>query len=63
MRNSLTPKAWREQYNVISNKLYNKVNIVDLDTNNNSVFKLSYNLVLVIKYRRTVIDDDISKKT
>ena len=35
---------------------------MDLDTNNNSVFKLSYHLVLVIKYRRKVIDDDISKR-
>ncbi|MFR2266613.1 MAG: IS200/IS605 family transposase, partial [Clostridium sp.] len=32
------------------------------DTNNHSVFKLSYHLVLVIKYRRKVIDDDISKR-
>ena len=35
---------------------------MDLDTNNHSVFKLSYHLVLVIKYRRKVIDDDISKR-
>lgn len=33
-----------------------------LDTNNHSVFKLSYRLVLVIKYRRKVIDDDISNR-
>ena len=33
-----------------------------LDTNNHSVFKLSYHLVLVIKYRRKVIDDDISNR-
>lgn len=31
---------------------------MNLDTNNHSVFKLSYHLVLVIKYRRKVIDDD-----
>lgn len=35
---------------------------MDLDTNNHSVFKLSYHLVLVIKYRRKVIDDDISNR-
>ena len=35
---------------------------MDLDTNNHSVFKLSYHLVLVIKYRRKVNDDDISKR-
>ena len=35
---------------------------MDLDTNNHSVFKLSYRLVLVVKYRRKVIDDDISNR-
>ena len=35
---------------------------MDLDTNNLSVFKLSYHLVLVAKYRRKVIDDDISNR-
>ena len=35
---------------------------MDLDTNNHSVFKLSYHLVLVAKYRRQVIDDDISNR-
>ncbi|MFR5263795.1 IS200/IS605 family transposase [Clostridium sp.] len=35
---------------------------MNLDTNNHSVFKLNYHLVLVIKYRRKVIDDDISKR-
>ena len=35
---------------------------MDLDTNNYSVFKLSYHLVLVIKYCRKVIDDDISNR-
>ncbi len=33
-----------------------------LYTNNHSVFKLSYHLVLVIKYRRKVIDDNISNR-
>ena len=35
---------------------------MDLDTNNNSVFKLGYHLVLVIKYRRKVVDDKISNR-
>ena len=35
---------------------------MEFDTNNHSVFKLSYHLVLVIKYRRKVIDDDISNR-
>ncbi len=35
---------------------------MDLDTNNHSAFKLSYHLVLVIKYRRKVIDDNISNR-
>ncbi|MDQ0461670.1 REP element-mobilizing transposase RayT, partial [Clostridium sardiniense] len=35
---------------------------MDLDTNNHSVFKLSYHLVLIIKYRRQVIDEDISNR-
>jgi len=33
---------------------------MELDTNNHSVFLLSYHLVLVTKYRRQVIDDEIS---
>jgi putative transposase len=32
---------------------------MDLDSNNHSVFKLYYHLILVIKYRRKVIDDEI----
>ncbi|AIQ40604.1 transposase [Paenibacillus sp. IHB B 3415] len=35
---------------------------VELDTNNHSVFSLHYHLVLVVKYRRKVIDDDISNR-
>ncbi|EJS63407.1 hypothetical protein ICU_04611 [Bacillus cereus BAG2X1-1] len=31
-----------------------------LDSNNHSVFLLYYHLVLVVKYRRNVLDDDIS---
>ena len=34
----------------------------ELDTNNHSVFALYYHLVLVIKYRRKVIDDKISDR-
>lgn len=33
-----------------------------LDTNNHSVFLLNYHLVLVIKYRRKVINDKISNR-
>lgn len=31
-----------------------------LDNNNHSVFSLNYHLILVVKYRRKVINDDIS---
>ena len=34
---------------------------MNLDTNNHSVFLLNYHLVLVIKYRRKVINNEISK--
>lgn len=34
--------------------------IVELETNNHSVFSLNYHLVLVVKYRREVINDEIS---
>ncbi len=34
---------------------------MELDTNKHSVFLLYYHLVLVTKYRRKVIDDEISK--
>lgn len=34
---------------------------MELDTNNHSVFSLYYHLVLVTKYRKPVIDDDISE--
>lgn len=33
-----------------------------LDSNNHSVFKLNYHLVLVIKYRRHVLNDEISSR-
>ena len=35
---------------------------MNLDTNNHSVFLLNYHLVLVIKYRRKVINDKISNR-
>ena len=33
---------------------------MNLDNNNHSVFLLYYHLILVVKYRRQVFDDDIS---
>jgi len=38
------------------------VNTMELDNNNHSVFLMYYHLVLVIKYRRKVIDDEISNR-
>lgn len=38
------------------------VNTVELDNNNHSVFLMYYHLVLVIKYRRKVLDDKISNR-
>ncbi len=35
---------------------------MDLYNNNHSVFLLNYHLVFVIKYRRKVIDNDISNR-
>lgn len=35
---------------------------MELDSNAHSVFSLYYHLVLVVKYRRQVFDDDISKR-
>ncbi|MHA6480876.1 IS200/IS605 family transposase [Paenibacillus sp. strain BS8-2] len=35
---------------------------MELDNNNHSVFLMYYHLVLVIKYRRKVIDDQISNR-
>jgi len=35
---------------------------MELDNNNHSVFMLWYHLVFVIKYRRKVIDDEISER-
>ena len=35
---------------------------MDLDSNNHSVFLLHYHMVLVVKYRRKVIDNIISNR-
>lgn len=35
---------------------------MNLDNNNHSVFLMYYHLVLVIKYRKRVIDDSISNR-
>ncbi len=42
-------------------KYLNLLIIMELATNNHSVFLLYYHLVLVTKYRRQVIDDEISE--
>lgn len=34
---------------------------MDFDSNTHSIFRLNYHLVLVIKYRRRIIDGEISK--
>lgn len=36
--------------------------IYELDTNAHSVFLLRYHLILVVKYRRNVFDDEISER-
>lgn len=36
--------------------------IMQLDTNNHSVFMLHYHLIMCVKYRNKVIDDEISKR-
>ena len=35
---------------------------MELETNNHSVFSLNYHLILVVKYRRKVIDDRILER-
>ena len=35
-------------------------NNMNLDSNNHSVFLLYYHLIIVVKYRRKVFDNDIS---
>ncbi len=36
--------------------------MIELDTNNHSVFRLTYHLVLVVKYRRAVITEAIAER-
>ena len=36
--------------------------MIELESNNHFIFSLKYHLVLVVKYRRKVIDDEISKR-
>ena len=38
------------------------VNTVELDNNNHSVFLMYYHLILVVKYRRKVLDDTVSNR-
>ena len=38
------------------------INIIELDHNSHSVFLLYYHLVMVIKYRRKVLNDEISER-
>ncbi len=49
-------------YNRISKIGMKGVVSVKLDNNNHSVFKLYYHLILVVKYRRKVVDDRISNR-
>lgn len=35
---------------------------MELDSNNHSVFSMHYHLIFVVKYRRKVINDDISSR-
>lgn len=45
---------------VVSNE--KGIKIMQLDTNNHSVFILHYHLIMCIKYRNKVIDDNISNR-
>lgn len=47
---------------VISRKRRKADYMRELDNNNHSVFAMYYHLVLVIKYRRNVIDDEVSNR-
>lgn len=49
-------------HTIISNNIVIGDDYLILDTNNHSVFRLNYHLVLVVKYRREVIDDKISNR-
>ena len=49
-------------YGIISRRSERWLILVELESNNHSVFSLNYHLVLVVKYRREVIDDIISAR-
>ena len=54
------------RYNLIINKsvglIIKVIKTMYLDTNNHSVFMLHYHLIMCVKYRNEVIDDEISKR-
>ena len=50
------------RHDIISSIVIYGGDTVELDNNNHSVFSMYYHLVLVIKYRRKVIDDKISDR-
>jgi putative transposase len=45
----------------VVNTIFEEISM-NFDTNNHSVFSLNYHLVMVVKYRRKVIDDNISNR-
>ena len=51
-------------YNLVINRsvvlIIEVINTMQLDTNNHSVFMLHYHLIMCVKYRNKVIDDEIS---
>ena len=49
-------------YNRVSRKQGGVIIIMNLDNNAHSVFLLYYHLILVVKYRRKVLDDPISNR-
>lgn len=49
-------------HNIISSNIVIGDDYLIANTNNKSVFRLNYHLVLVVKYRRKVIDDKISNR-
>lgn len=50
------------QYGIISRNLQKAGGTVIMESNNHSVFSLNYHLVLVVKYRRRVLDESISAR-
>ena len=49
-------------YNIISRKRKDADYMKDMDHNAHSVYLLYYHLVMVVKYRRKVLDDQISNR-